>query len=295
MYTSTEDARSDLFLSGAVFLFGGVIVRALLGIVPLERIPGLDAVLAVLLPLVTTILVPFLLIRYRNEPWSMYGLSGMAPSTFGFGVLLALPLVVAGLAVALAAGASAAAAVPLLGLAESGIRVEELLARIARWLGYALLAVYGTVKARDAFSGTHQAMAAVARQIAMVLGIAVGVAALLLLVSMATQGTLSGDLALAAERVLLPLAVATAVMIARARTAGAGATTRPTLLTPAVLLGLAAIRGIGFDAVSFVTTVYTVGLLALLGLVIGLLQESRRATWGAVGLGLTIAALTPFL
>lgn len=295
MYTSTEDARSDLFLSGAVFLFGGVIVRALLAIIPLERIPGLDAVLAVLLPLVTTILVPFLLIRYRNEPWSMYGLAGTAPSTFGFGVVLGLPLVVAGLAVALAAGASPVAAVPLLGLAESGIRVEELLARIARWLGYALLAVYGTVKARDAFSGTPQAMAAVARQVATVLGIAVSVAALLLLVSMATRGTLSGDLGLAAERVLLPLAVATAVMVARARTAGAGATTRPTLLTPAVLLGLAAIRGLGFDAVSFVTTVYTVGLLALLGLVVGLLQESRRAAWGAVGLGLTIAALTPFL
>ncbi len=69
MYTSTEDARSDLFLSGAVFLFGGIIVQAVLRIIPLDRIPGLGAVLAVVLPLVTTVLVPYLLIRYRKEPW----------------------------------------------------------------------------------------------------------------------------------------------------------------------------------------------------------------------------------
>lgn len=295
MYTSTEDARSDLFLSGAVFLFGGVIVQALLRIVPLDRIPGVRIVVSVVLPLVTTVLVPYLLIRYRKEPWSMYGLAGFSPSAFGLGVVLGIPLAIAGVLAAIVAGSPPGLAIPLAGIADSGFPVEDLLARIARWLGYVLLAAYGTVKARDAFRGEHQTLAGGARQIALVLGGAAGIAAALLLLSLATQGRLPADLPVAAELLLRALGVATAVVLMLGRVRGAVTTTRPTLVTPAVLLGMVAIRGLRFDAVSFVTSVYIVGLLALLGLVVGMLQESRRTAWGAVGLGLTIATLTTFV
>lgn len=293
MYTSTEDARSDLFLSGAVFLFGGIIVQAILAIIPLDRIPGVRLPLVVVLPLVTTVLVPFLLIRYRKEPWSMYGLAGFSGRVFGLGVALALPIVLAGVALALLAQVPPLAAVPLAG-ADHLAGVETVLVRTTRWLGYVLLAAYGTVKARDAFRGTPQVMYTGARQIAGILGVAVAVAGVLLLVSRAARGQLTGDLIGSAELLLLPLGVASAVVVVLGSVRGAGTVTRPTLVTPAVLMGMAAIRGLAFDAVAFVTTIYLVGLLALLGLVIGMLQESRQTAWGAVGLGLAIGALTIF-
>lgn len=293
MYTSPEDARSDLFLSGAVFLLGAIVVRAVLAIIPLDRVPGVRLPLVVVLPLVTTILVPFLLIRYRKEPWSMYGLAGFSGRVFGLGVLLALPVVLAGVALVLLAELPPLAAVPL-AAADSLAGVEEVLVRTTRWLGTALLAAYGSVKARDAFRGTPQAMYIGARQVAGILGVAVAIAAVLLLVSRAARGELGGDLVGVAELVLLPLGVASAVVVVLGSVRSAGTVTRPTLVTPAVLMGMAYIRTLAFDAQAFVTTIYLAGLLALLGLVIGMLQESRQTAWGAVGLGLGIGALTIF-
>lgn len=294
MYTSTEDARSDLFLSGAVFLFGGIIVQAVLRIIPLDRIPGVRLPLVVALPLVTTVLVPFLLIRYRKEPWSMYGLGRVSGSALGFGLVLTAPLALAGVVVALIAQAPPASSIPLTGV-DSLAGVELVLVRTARWVGMVLLAVYGTVKARDAFRGEHQALYDGARQVGSILAVAVAVAAVLLLASMAAQGRLGASLAVPAELLLMPLAVVAAAVVVLGSTRHAGTTTRPTLVTPAVLMGLAAIRGLGFDAVAFVTTIFLVGLLALLGLVVGMLQESRGTAWGAVGLGLGVATLTTFV
>lgn len=296
MYTSTQDARSDLFLAAGVFLFGGVIIQAVLGLVPLDRIPVLGTVLVILLPLVTTLLVPFLLIRYRKEPWSHYGLARFTPATFGLGVALAVPLAIAGVVVALVAGVTPRIAVPLAALTGTTNGVEVVIARLVRWVGYTLLAVYGTVKARDAFNGTHQSIGDAARQIALVLGGAAGVAGVLLILSMAARGGLSSDgMAIVAERVLTALGVATAVVVVLGSLSRGGSTTRPTLVTPAVLMGMVLIRGLRFDAVSLVTSVYFVGLLALLGLVVGVLQESRNTAWGAVGLGIGIATLTSFV
>lgn len=290
MYTSTEDARSDLFLAGAVFLFGGIILRVLLNLVPLERIPFVAPLLAIVLPLVTTVLVPFLLIRYRGEPWSMYGLGSFSASAFGYGALLGLPVVVAGLVAALATGVSPTSAVPLAGVAGPTVAV---LARVSQWLGFALLAVYGTVKARDAFRGEAQTLAEGARQIAKILGVAVLAAVVLLLLSLAARGVLLGSLEAAVGVVLMPLGVATALVVVLGQLPASSVTTRPTLVTPAVLLGLAGFH-ISFDAVAFVTAVYLGGVLALLGLLVGLLQEWRRSAWAGIGLLLVIALLSNF-
>lgn len=293
MYTSTEDARSDLFLSGAVFVFGAIIVEAVLRITQVERIPGVRVPLGILLPLVTTILVPFLLIRYRKEPWSMYGLSGFSGRAFGLGVALALPIALAGVALALLAQVPPLAAIPLAG-ADHLAGIEAVLVRTAQWLGYALLAAYGSVKARDAFRGTPQALYAGARQIAGILGMAAGIAAVLLLVSMAARGQLGDGLVTAAALLLWPVGIASAVVVMLGRARGAGTVARPTLVTPAVLMGLAAFGGLGFDAQALVRSVHLMGLFALLGLVIGLLQELRQTAWAAAGLGLAIGALTIF-
>lgn len=291
MYTNTEDARSDLFLAGAVFLFGGIILRVLLNIVPLGRIPFVAPLLAIVLPLVTTVLVPFLLIRYRGEPWSMYGLGSFSPTAFGYGALLGVPMVVAGLMGALAAGLPPASAVPVAGITGTG--GLDVLVRTAQWLGFALLAVYGTVKARDAFRGDAQPLDQGARAIAKILGLAVVAAVILLLLSLGARGVLLGNLEAAVGIILMPLGVATALVVVLGQIRGAGSTTRPTLITPAVLLGLAGFQ-ISFNAVAFVTAVYLGGLLALLGLLVGILQEWRRSAWAAIGLMLVIAVLSNF-
>lgn len=221
----------------------------------------------------------------------MYGLARFSPTAFGYGALLGTPVVVAGLLAALATGFSPASAIPLAGIIGTG--TVDVLARTSQWLGFALLAVYGTVKARDAFRGESQTLAQGTRHIAKILGLAVLVAVVLLLLSLAARGALLGGVEVAVGIVLMPLGVATAIVIVLGQLTGAGATTRPTLVTPAVLLGLAGFQ-ISFDAVAFVTAVYLGGILALLGLLIGVLQEWRRSAWAAIGLMLVIAVLSSF-
>ncbi|HVL98928.1 MAG TPA: hypothetical protein VM324_06535 [Egibacteraceae bacterium] len=289
MYTSTEDARSDLFLAGAVFAFGGILVQFVLAVVPLNRIPGAAPVLAVVLPLVTTVLVPFLLIRYRKEPWSMYGLGGFSAAAFASGALLGVPIVVAGLVAAVVAGVPVDDRVPLLAVADP----VRPLARAAQWLGYALLAAYGTVKARDAFTGYPEPMAPQGRRIAGLLAAAAAVALVLLLVSLAARGALLANLGVAAALVLFALGVGASVLLALSRVPARATATRAVLLTPAVLLGLAGLH-LTFEAVAFVFTIYNVGLLALVGLLVGVLQEGRRTAWGPIGLALVVALLTGF-
>lgn len=289
MYTSTEDARSDLFLSGAVFLFGGVILRVLLNIVPLGRIPGVAPLLQILLPLVTTLLVPYLLIRYRGESWSLYGLQPVSAPALGYGALVGLPVAVAFVLAGVLSGLPPTATVPLAGV--GGQAAVELLARVTQWLGYVGLAVYGTVKARDAFRGQHRTLREGAQHIGRILALAVVVAGVLLLLAMAARGGLTAD-PLAAVGVVLPaLGVAGAAAVVLARLQGSATTTLPTLVTPTVLLGLAAFVLV-FDPVGFVNGVYQAGLFAALGLIVGVLMESRRSAWAAIGLAMVIATLS---
>jgi hypothetical protein len=63
------------------------------------------------------------------------------------------------------------------------------------------------------------------------------------------------------------------------------------LVTPTVIFGLAAFR-LRLDPGALVEAAYQAGLLAAVGLVVGLLQETRRSAWPAVGLCLVVAALS---
>lgn len=279
MYTSPDEARSDLFLAGAVFLLGPIIVDLLLSIIPLRRLPGAGTVLDIALPLVFTVLVPYLLIRYRNESLRSYGL-GSSPGALGLGVLLGAPVVVAAVVATVVEGDALGDALPVLFLADGAVVLT--LARLASWLGLAGLAVYGTVKARDAFRGDPQTLRTTAVEIGRVVaGVSVVATVLLALALDISLGLL-----------LLPLGVAGAVVLAVRSLRGPSSTTRPTLLTPVVLLALGPFA-LSFDAFRFVTGLWLAALLAGIGLAMGMLMTARRSAYGVVAFAVVLALFTP--
>jgi hypothetical protein len=285
MYTSSDDARSDLFLAGAVYLFGPLILRVLFGIIPLTDIPVVGSVLLVVVPLATTVLVPYLLIRYRHEPLSLYGLGRSGAPLVVTGALLGVPVVGAAVLGALGGGQGLDGALPVVA-AGAGEGAVELLARLAQWLGLALLAVYGTVKARDAFRGDPQTLREATLEIGRYVAIAAVVATVLLVVALSARGS-------AVEALLFllpPLGVAGAVALTL-RQLRPAVITRSTLLTPVVLLALGPFQ-LSFNPFDFVIGIWLAALFAAIGLIIGALQESRRSAYAAVGLAVVLACLT---
>ncbi|MBW3601616.1 MAG: hypothetical protein KY434_02820 [Actinobacteria bacterium] len=275
-YVTPDEARSDLFLSGAVYLFGPLFLRVLLGVVPVAALPGAGAILAVGLPLVVTVVVPGLLMRYRRESLGDYGVGAAGAQALPAGLLVAAPIAAAAAVAGLATG-DLTAGLPLL----AAPRVPGLLlAQLARWLGLAALAVYVTVKARDAFAAQPQYLRPAMLEIGRVVGVVGAVAAVLLAVAGRSVAPL-----------LLPLGVAGAFLVALRRLNPGTLTSRSTLLTPTVLLALGPFT-LSFDAVAFVESIWVAALSAGVGLVIGALQEARRSPLGALGLGVVVALFT---
>lgn len=282
-----EDARSDLLLAAVVFVIGGLIVDLILDIIPLGRIPGVSPVLQIGLPLLTTVVVPYLLMRYRSEPWAMYGLASSSLGALGTGALLAVPVVIASALVTASQGGGVLQALPLAAL--GGDQLLGLLRRVAQLGGVALLGVYVAVKARDAFGGVPRPLHTVVLEVARILGIIAVVAGGLLLVRLLVEGALFGAVA-----VILPaLGVAGMVGLAMRELPRTTVSSRPVLVTPTVLFGLAGFF-IQFDVVNFLAIVYQAALLATVGLTVGLLQETRRSGFAALGLALVIALFSTF-
>ncbi|HEV2088587.1 MAG TPA: hypothetical protein VGR21_09770 [Cryptosporangiaceae bacterium] len=286
MYTSPDEARSDLFLAGAVFLVGPVLLRILLGIFPLSRIPGFDALIALALPLMTTILVPWLLIRYRKERLADYGLGGT--SSFVLGLVLAAPIAAAGVLAALASGGPLLE-LPLVAAIMTGSWLA-FLGRLLYWAGLVGLAVYMTVKARDAFRGDPAYLRSATVEIGRILALVAGVATVLLLVTVVFSAG-GSVLAAVARLLLLPLGVAAAVLLSTQRLRRTTLTKRSTLLTPVVLFAIGPFA-LSLNALSFVAGLWQAALLAGVGLVIGALLEARRSALGPVGVGLALALMT---
>lgn len=278
-YVSPEEARSDLFLSAAVFLIGPLVVELLLELIPLRRIPIVSPVLQVGLPLVYTVLVPYLLIRYRKESVRDYLRKGGAQA-FAFGLLLALPIVATAVPGMLLEGGSIQEAVPVLLATQPG-RIVDLAEGLTFWLGLAALAVYATVKARDAFRSDPQTLRNAAMEIARVLGVVAAVTTLLLLLASRTR----------LSSVLLPLGVAGAVALVLSRLRGPSSTSRAILLTPVLLLALQYV--LTFSTVNFVERLYFGTLLGGIGLVFGVLEESTYSAYGALAMALVIALASP--
>jgi hypothetical protein len=284
-YASTEDARSDLFLSGAVYVFGPIAVAILVSIVPITRIGVVASALTVLLPVAFTVLVPFLLIRYRDESLANFGL-GAVDASLWQGVALALPIVAASAVQSVLAVGSLVMPVLMVG----GTRADVLAGRLLGWVGLCLLTVYGTIKARHAFSGSSVGVRDGALRIGRILVIVVAVAGALLLVTLLVNGDLVTGLVLFG----MPVAgvAGTAALVLRSLPPQA-TTTLPTLVTPVVLMAIGPFA-ISFDAFVFVSGVFMAALYAVIGLVIGVLLETRRSAMPVLGLALALGLLTGF-
>lgn len=290
MYTTAEDARSDLFLSGAVFVIGPTVIDIVLGLVPLTAIPGVAIVLALLVPFATTALVPLLLMRYRSETFGQYGYGAGLPPHFGIGVLLGAPIAVASvLGAALAGNALSGSTLgQVIGTGASPTALLELVIQLIRWVGIGFLAVYATVKAREAFRSDYRTVRDdtlwLGRILAAVAAVAVSLAFLLLPSQGAGRGLLMALL-------LLPLGVAGSVVLLLRTLRGPSATSRATMLTPVVLLALGAFD-LSFSGTGLAIGVWQATIYAGVGLLIAALQESRRSGLASLGLTLTIALFT---
>lgn len=278
MYQSPVEARSDLFLAGAVYLFAPVVVDILLNALGVSLGRAVGTVVFLVVHVATTVVVPVSLIRYRRENLSAYGLGAGPPAGVGLGLLIAVPVAAAALVAGLVDSASGRAGVPVLGGPDA---MQTVLVRTVFWLGLAFLAVYVTVKARDAFGGHPQTVRQGVAEISRWLGIVVAVATLLLLAA----GVLDPAL------VILPLGVAGAVLLAVRFLRGPSVTARTTLLTPVVVLALGAF-GLSFEPRALTEGAWRGALVGAIGLIIGALQEQRRSAQPALALAVALALLT---
>jgi hypothetical protein len=286
VYTSPDEARSDLFLSGGFYIFSDVILGFLLRVIPLDRIPGVGIVITLALPLVSTVLVPFLLIRYRKERIADFGWD-RSTGALALGAVIALPIVALSVAAAAAHGPGTGLGMPAVDVALGGSWLLAL-ARLVQTVGLVLLGVYCAVKARDAFRSEPQYLPRAYRDIAKILAIIAAVTTVLLALSTMTTG---GNLLTLLDVVLPPLGVAAAAWLAYRRLSGSQLTTRAVLLTPVILFAVG--RGLfSLDARGFVQGLWRGAMYAGLGLIVGALLESRRSALGPIGLALVVGLLT---
>lgn len=287
MYTSSDDDRSDLFLTAAVFVLG----PELLGII-LRRLPptiAVSPVVSLIVTVLTTIALPLWLMRYRKQPLSHLGFDRRY-SAAGAGLLVAAPVVAAYVVAELIGRTPVYGAVPLLAAFTNGAYVVVALSFI-RGLCVAFVAIYVTVKARSAFRADPGYIKSTMTRLAKFVGVGSAIATLLLVVTFLSQGSPAVE---STEIVLAPLGVAGAGWLAHRWASGSQLTSRATLLTPMVLLAIGAFV-IFAQALAVVAGLWSAALLAGIGLVIGVLLESQRSAWAPVGFAATLALLTPLL
>lgn len=289
MYTSTEEARSDLFLSGGVYLIGPAAIQIVRSLLRLDAVPGVTAVLALAVPVATTALVPYLLMRYRNESFGQYGYGAGLPPNFGVGLLLALPVVLASVATGAIAVRDPVAGLGVAAVLQGNVLV--FVARVLTWAGLGFLAVYATVKARDAFRSDYRTVRDETITLGRVLGmVAAAAVSIALLFTRPDVGGFGGG-QLFAVIVALPVGVAVGVLLVIQMLRGPSATSRATMLTPVVLLALGPFQ-LALDVGELALTVRLAVAYAGVGLIIAALQESRRSAVATLGLTLAIAVLS---
>lgn len=292
-YPDPEEARSDLFLAGAVYLFGPLLLDALARFAGgLLAQPVVAAVYAAVAPLATTALVPVLLARYRGESLRDYGWGVDAPTGIRLGLLVAVPIAAAVGLSAVAATLLDPGALPvvrgtvpaaLLGIGS----IAALIANVSTWLGLLVLAVYATVKGRDAFRADVRSVAGGVTQIGRVLGIIAVVAVVLLLLTLG--GTFPVGL------VLLPAGVALAGVLLLRALRGRSTAIRAALLAPTILLALRPfdLFSLFTNAAAFVLGVWTAALMGAIGLFVAAQLEGRRTAMGAAAIAVVFALLVP--
>ena len=158
MYLSPDDAKSDVILAAATLLFGGL-ARAIVVQLPLYPRQGAISLLLDLGWLVLlTAAVPWWLSRYRGDGLAAFGLDGDR-SALGQGIVLAVPVIVASLGIALLAGRPVGSALlgdvgAILGFGGAGAGTFAA-ASFARFLllslGATLVTAFLAVRSREGF------------------------------------------------------------------------------------------------------------------------------------------------
>jgi hypothetical protein len=284
MYTSREDARSDLFLSGAWYLFGPILVGLLIGITRLDRVGALRIPLALAFPIIFTALVPLLLMRYRGESLADLGIGGSGDRSYGPSLLAAVPLVIAAVVAALLGTGSP---LPATILVAENVDVITVISQVLRWTGLLFLAYYATVKARDAFGGDSVRLEDGVVRIGRFVGIAAAAAIALVIIAQFTS--LSGGAVLAL--LCYPVGVAVAVWLLLRQGAPSPTVSMPTILTPVVLLAIGPFV-LTFNAAAFVGGVLLAAVFGGLGLIVAIVAERARRGTGLLALGVVIALAT---
>ncbi len=286
MYTSPDEDRSDLFLAAAVFVLGPQILGIILRWLPLPAVASTAVQLGIVLA--TTVLVPFLLIRYRKQRWNDFGFSG-ATSAAGVGLIASLPVIVAYLVANLVRGSGP---LPFQLVGGGPVTVAlDLVLTVITGIATMLLVIYVVTKARTSFRTDpgyiRPTMAYLGRFAAMA---AVAATVLLLLTILANRVEITA----AAEVLLPPLGVAAAAWLVYQRVRGSQLTSRMILLTPMILLAIGAFTLFG-QATEIVFGLWQAALLAGVGLVAAVLFESTRSAWAPLGFATGLTLLTPLL
>ena len=287
MYISPDDERSDLFLAAAVYLLGDQVLSILLRRIPLPAAAA--PVVRVVLVVVTTILVPLLLIRYRKQRLAEFGFDSSV-TALGAGFVASLPLVVAYLLTALTSGTAPLDVLPVTIAVLHGTYVD-ILVQIVAGVCAVLLAIYTTVKARSAFRADPAYVRPTMVFLARWAAIAAAAASGLLFLTLVMRG---GGLASALEVLLVPLGVAGSGYVVYRGVRGSQLTSRATLLTPMVLFAVSSFVLLA-PAFEFVFGLWRAALLAGIGLIVGTLLESRRSAWAPLGFAAGLTLLTPLL
>lgn len=287
MYTTPDEDRSDLYLAGAVFFIGPLILEIILRGVSLP--PTLRVVLSLLVIIATTVLVPILLLRYRKERLSHFGFGGTR-STFVNGFVAALPIAAVIVVANLVRVNPPLTGMPVADVVTTGATsaIDTVIEAIAG-LCVVLLAIYATVKARSAFRSDPRYMRTTMVELGRIVAIIAAAAAVLLFVTLLLRG---GDVAQALQYFLLPLGVAAGVWLVYRTVPGSLLTSRATLLTPMVILGVAALLPLLTGAFELVVGLWTAAMLAALGLAAGVLLERHRSAWAPLGLGVGLVLFT---
>lgn len=293
MYTTPDEARSDLVLAVATYVFGPALVGLLFAVIPLGRVPGVGEATALALPLVFTILVPLLLIRYRRQSLAGHGFGGVDASV-PRAVLLAVPVIAAGAAAGLLAGWPVVMVLPAAGLVDlPGGGTIGALARVLRLVGVLLLTAYALTKAPSAFRGQPLGLRDGVTRVGRILAIVGGAALALMIVGdlLSGRGALDG-LTLGVD-LLQAVGVAGAVWLALRGADHTRTTTLPVLVTGVAVMAIGPF-GLFGGVGAFLAGLYSAMLHGAMGLALAVVVQTTGRTTGALVLGLLLGLGSAF-
>lgn len=291
MYLSPDEARSDVILTGAATVFGGVLLGLLLTAPGVPR-SGLGAEIILLLGwFALSGLAPYLLARYRDDVPGAFGLGGGRSLPVGPAVLLAAPVVVLGVVRGALVDGSVGAALlgrtgrallgsPVVGrVGVDGLGVVlEVVGIVVLTVGALLLIGFLVVRGRDAFRDDERSSTELLRTFGLGL---VGAAVLFGGLRSLTSG---GFVTL----MLNAVALAALVLVADRLVPPGAVVTRPAVLTPVVLVLVAHVLAAGgLFRGDLLLGLATGALAAGVALVFAVVAEHHRTT--AVAIPLLVA------